>query len=152
MYPLPDIFNVRNGAAGVAAAIVLDTLLQNTDRGGDVLVVPAADGSPKYDLCFCDNGWAVWFPGEMYTRPLVVRTMMNRWLQSMMTSSEPFDTPVFLAEALDRKSLRAQFGSCPVEFRDDNGRPSPREIVGAVLLRVPQLRPAIFTLSFVPRP
>jgi hypothetical protein len=150
MYPLPDKQHVRNGDHSVAAATVLDTILQYTDRGGDVLVVPARDGSGKYDLCFNDNGWLVWFPAPVHTHPLVVRAMTHPWLRSMVAAPTVYDPPIFMAETLHHRALQSAFAACPARFRDDPIGPTPRQVVRTARERAAELRGASAALPVGP--
>lgn len=144
MLPLPDIHNVRNGPDSVAAAFVLDTVFQNTDRGGDVLVVPTESGPVKYDLCFNDNGWLVWFPLPMYTNPLRPRPMTHPWLKAMAPTADQYNAPVFCAEALNGVAMRNAFGACPPSLKQGEVHPTPREVVQTLRARASGLRDVDF--------
>lgn len=144
LIPHPEASQVRNPES-TASAVVLDTLFQNNDRGShNVLAIPHLSG--KYELCFIDNGWLVWFPPPMYTEPLLLRHLRHPWLFQMVTTTEPFDSPVFLAETLNRTTISARFRACPKHFRDPHG-PKPTEVVAAVFLRASRLRDAVHALG-----
>lgn len=140
---------IDNGDADVATAVVLDTLFQKTDRGGDVLLVPVERGGvSRYKLCFIDGGWLVWFPFPHRSEPLELQTMTDPLLSRFARNSEDFDPVLFSAEALDHTMLQA-FRRCPRAFRDPNGV-SPRAVYWTLRARAARLRLAVHAAKAQP--
>ncbi|HVG46108.1 MAG TPA: hypothetical protein VM890_15300 [Longimicrobium sp.] len=136
----PDGHQIKNPEA-VACGVVMDSLLQQNDREDDVLLVPVPFSPGKYELCFIDNGWTVWFPLPTHLNPVTVRWMKEP-MASLVQPPEHFVVPLFMAQTLQEAELTMRFARCPLRFRRGSSA-TPRTVASAAVQRGVRLPDAL---------
>jgi len=105
---------IRNPTS-VSGMVVLDTLLRNTDREGDVLALPVA-GTSLFDLRYIDNTWVTFFPKERSPADIDVRYPGHRLLNELARGLPGLEPYLLSARTMDRSGLEAALLRAPGVF------------------------------------
>jgi hypothetical protein len=109
---LPSNDQIVNGET-ISGAAVLDTLMYNNDRDGNILALPVAAAS-KFRLCFIDNGWIAWAafsPQEKAPPPQSPRGMVRE----LAADVEVFNEFVFAGSTLSSTHVHKRIAEAPIE-------------------------------------
>lgn len=107
--------SIRNPST-VSGMVVLDTLLRNTDREGDVLAIPVV-GTSQFELKYIDNTWVTFFPREPSPQQIELRYPGHRLLQELARGLPGLDPYLLSAKALDKPTLETAILRAPESFR-----------------------------------